>query len=840
MKKLILTTAAMALLSAGIMAQGSLKTIKPVKKNINPAQQVAGKQSGAPIPNRGCGTPVPTQQWDAAFNEMVENHKQDLMTGRTATTTYTIPIIFHVIHEGEAIGVGHNISNAQIQSQIAILNADYNGTGYNTSVYATLTNSVTGKPAFYEYAANTTGTNSVSAASKASNGSIAIGNAGIYFCLATKNPSGTTLAVAGIDRMSYTAIPGATKPSTSANVQTLMDGTIKPATIWDPTKYFNVWLSDGGTSGLLGYATFPPAAVSGSAAVSSSQNGGSTNGAFGMTVSSQSTTDGVWVVYNAIGNTGNVSSPYQYGRSLTHESGHWLGLRHIWGDGTCANDFCNDTPPAASANINTVSFPNPKYPFHAGTCTSAPSNSPDGEMYMNFMDYSGDAELWMFTTDQVNRFHAALASSPYRSGLTASAANLCAGVTQTYTTIVGAFTYPTSICTNAAASFVDASTGGPVVSWAWSVNPSTGVTINTATSQNPAITFPTAGTYTVTMVATNTVNASSVSHAVTVSSCTAAAGSCDTISNVNPADTITLYSASTGYVSGSGLLTASTGTVTYTIKTIGEVYNQSIYPTNVTQVKGAMLIFYRESTPNIGTKGTSVLTLKMTNTGTDGAGAIVPGTTAAATQTVSLTSVVASANTAGPDYMGNQLYDYTGYMKAYPVMFTTPVTMTSTFGLTLTLPTVSGDTAVVWSNDEYTSNTSGLGTGCIQLKPSNSTTTTWYNVESAIGIPISFGIIPIACTTTTTGIESNHLGSSITLFPNPNSGQFNFAVTLPEATNLNFTIVDMLGQTVYTRAENNVTNTILNVDLSNLAKGIYYANIVDSNNNKTVKKIIIQ
>ncbi len=833
MKKLTLTTAAFALLSAGVMAQGSLKLGAPVKKKLANQQTQSTSEPNTrtgQLPQRGCGTATPTKEWDEAFNEMVKIHKENVLNGRTAATTYTIPIIFHIIHEGEAVGVGHNISQAQVNSQIPILNADYNGTGYNTSLYSAMT--LSSKPAFYQYAA--VPSNSVAAASLNSGGGIAIGASGVYFCLATKNPSGVTLPEPGIDRQSYTVGANSTKPSASSNVQSLFDTKIKPATIWDPTKYFNVWVSDGGTSGLLGYATFPPVSATGSSAVSSSQNGGA-SGNWGMSATNQSTTDGVWCVYTGLGNTGAAASaPYNKGRTLTHESGHWLGLRHIWGDGTCANDFCNDTPPAAAANYVNCGQ---AYPYHSGTCTG---NSPDGEMYMNFMDYSNDCGMWMFTNDQVNRIHASLAGSAYRSNLTTSAANLCAGVTQTYTTIVAGFTYPSSICTNAAAVFTDASTGGPVVSWAWSSNPSTGVVINTATSQNPSITFPSAGTYVVTLAATNTVNTSSVSHTITVTSCTVAANSCDTLSNVNAADTITLYNASTGYLTGSGLLTASTGTVTYTNKTIGEVYSQSIYPTNVTKVKGAMIIFYRESASNIGTKGSSVLTLKMTNTGTDVSGGIIPGTTTAATQTLSLTSVVASANTAGPDYFGNNLYNYTGYMKAYPVMFAAPVTMTSTFGLTLTLPTVSGDTAVVWSNDEFTSNTSGLGTGCIQLKPSNSNTLTWYNIKSAVGLPISFGIIPIACTATTTDIETNHLGNSITLFPNPNSGQFNFAVTLPEATNLNFTIVDLLGQTVYARAENNVTNTILSVDLSNLAKGIYYANITDSNNNKTIKKIIIQ
>ena len=844
MKKLILTTAALALLSAGVMAQGTLG--KPIKKGFKNNQQTTERtdfstpdlKSGQ-LPKRGCGTPTPTKEWDAAFNDMVENHKQDLLTGRTTATTYTIPIIFHIIYtSGEAVGSGHNISQAQVNSQIPVLNADYNGTGYNTSLYSAMT--LSSQPAFYQYAA--AATNSVSPSSLASNGSIAIAASGIYFCLATKNPSGTTLAEPGIDRVTWNSISGATDPSlasSEASFTALMDGTIKPATIWDPTKYFNVWTSQGGTSavGLLGYATFPPVSATGSAAVSSTQNGAA-SGNFGMTASSQSTTDGVWVACTALGTTGSVSSPYNKGRTLTHESGHWLGLRHIWGDGSCVNDYCNDTPPAAAANFVNCGT---AYPYHAGTCTSSSvysgnstttvlgtqNNSVDGEMYMDFMDYSDDCGMWMFTTDQVNRFHASLAGSAYRSGLTASAANLCAGVT--VSTPTAAFTPPTSICSGVSTVFTDASTGPPA-SWAWSVNPSAGTVLTSSTVANPGITFPTAGTYTVTDAVTNTAGSNSVSHVVTVTSCTTS--SCDTLSNfiggVGTGDTLLLYTVTNGYLSGSSTLTTTT-TTTYKALNVGEMYAQASFPTNITQVKGAMILFFRDKTNNIGTKGTSALTLKMT-----GVASGVPNTTVAATQTLSLTSVTAASQVTSVHYAGDPSLNYgTDYITAYPVMFSAPVTFSADFFLTLSLPT-NTDTAVVFSNGGY----GATNTAAIQYK--SGTTSTWYALSSAFGQNFSFSIIPIACPATTTGIENNHLGSGINLFPNPNSGQFNFAVTLTEATNLNFTVVNTLGQVVYSKVENNVTNAVLSCDLTGLAKGVYYANITDSNNNRTVKKIIIE
>ncbi|HEY4797500.1 MAG TPA: zinc-dependent metalloprotease, partial [Bacteroidia bacterium] len=139
-----------------------------------------------------------------------------------------------------------------------------------------------------------------------------------------------------------------------------------------------------------------------------------------------STTDGFWAYANAFGSkniypSGIYDASYCYGRTCTHEIGHYLGLRHIWGDGSCVTDYCNDTPPATAANYTCPT----SYPFHAGTCTSSPSNSPDGEMTMNFMDYVYDNCMYMFTVDQTARIQTAMSSGTYRKNLNTSAATLC-------------------------------------------------------------------------------------------------------------------------------------------------------------------------------------------------------------------------------------------------------------------------------------------------------------------------------------------------------------------------------------------------------------------------------
>ncbi|HCM75674.1 MAG TPA: zinc metalloprotease, partial [Cytophagales bacterium] len=87
-------------------------------------------------------------------------------------------------------------------------------------------------------------------------------------------------------------------------------------------------------------------------------------------------TDGIVVAHRYFGRTGVVSAPFDKGRTATHEVGHYLNLRHIWGDATCGNDFVSDTPVHNTANYGCPSYP------HMSTCSGNPT-----EMTMNYMDY---------------------------------------------------------------------------------------------------------------------------------------------------------------------------------------------------------------------------------------------------------------------------------------------------------------------------------------------------------------------------------------------------------------------------------------------------------------------
>ncbi len=141
---------------------------------------------------------------------------------------------------------------------------------------------------------------------------------------------------------------------------------------WPAKRYLNIWVCNLG-GGLLGYAQFP---------------GGPAR------------TDGVVILHSGFGTTGTAKAPFDLGRTATHEVGHWLNLRHIWGDtmGCGGGDRVADTPNAAGPNYGKPTFP------HV-TC----NNGPNGDMFMDYMDYVDDAAMFMFTAGQVGRMNATLA-----------------------------------------------------------------------------------------------------------------------------------------------------------------------------------------------------------------------------------------------------------------------------------------------------------------------------------------------------------------------------------------------------------------------------------------------
>ena len=250
---------------------------------------------------------------------------------------------------------------------------------------------------------------------------------------------------------------------------------VKALSRWPNNKYLNYWVVKSITGGILGYAT-PP--------------GGNNN------------TDGVVCGHNYTGSIGTATTgSYNLGRTATHEVGHWLNLSHIWGDSNCGNDFVADTPTSQSSNFGCVSFP------HV-TC----NNGPNGDMFMNYMDYSDDACFNIFTAGQSARMNAALNNSTSGRNNLWTQANLIA--TGTDGTLPAACNLIADIsdnvqmiCAGDSIQFTDFSWNGDVDTWSWSFP---GGTPATSGLQNPTINYNIPGIFDVSLTVSNGAGSNSI------------------------------------------------------------------------------------------------------------------------------------------------------------------------------------------------------------------------------------------------------------------------------------------------------------------------------------------
>ncbi len=192
----------------------------------------------------------------------------------------------------------------------------------------------------------------------------------IQFCLSTIDPSGNPTT--GITRTSTST----TAFSSSDNMKFNSTGG-KDA--WPAGSYLNIWVCDL-SGGLLGYAQFPGGPAS---------------------------TDGVVIDYQYFGTTGTATAPFNLGRTATHEVGHWLNLRHIWGDGGCSvDDGVADTPESAAPNYGC--------PIGFSSCGGV-------NMVQNYMDYTDDACMNLYTAGQKTRMRALFDAGGARLSLLSSA-----------------------------------------------------------------------------------------------------------------------------------------------------------------------------------------------------------------------------------------------------------------------------------------------------------------------------------------------------------------------------------------------------------------------------------
>lgn len=270
---------------------------------------------------------------DFRFNQAeIEDYTRTcLRAGRSAPRkgVVKIPVVVHVVYKTAR----EKISNAQVLSQIKVLNQDFRKKNTDRSKVPSPFKPLAADPK-------------------------------IEFVLAKRDPKGKPTKGILWKKTNKSSF------STNDDVKSASTGGVEP---WDTTKYLNIWVCTLGGN-LLGYAQFP---------------GGPPDA------------DGVVILNTAFGTTGTASAPFNKGRTATHELGHFLNLSHIWGESrwpTCSDsDYVDDTPNQFAPNSGKPTFP-------SISC----ANDPDGDMFVNYMDYVDDAAMFMFTEGQVARMRATL------------------------------------------------------------------------------------------------------------------------------------------------------------------------------------------------------------------------------------------------------------------------------------------------------------------------------------------------------------------------------------------------------------------------------------------------
>ncbi len=340
-----------------------------------------------------------------------------------AGETRTIPVHVIVIYANS----NQNISEAQIQSQIDVMNLDYGGTNSD------------------------------------------LVNVPSDFTSVTSQGTGIQFYLSGIERHSDNTSEWGTNDAMK---------TAYPPT--SPSTTLNMWICNIGSS-ILGYAQFPGGAASTDGVVFSPQYCGSSD-----------YDDGSFYL----------SAPFDKGRTCTHEVGHYLNLRHIWGDGGCsASDYVDDTPSSDAANYNCPSHPD-------ASCNS-------NDMFMNYMDYVDDECMYMFSDGQSARMWACLNSSRLNLGTSDGNIDPTADAN-------GPYTGDANVSISFSSTGSDDSDGS-IASYAWSFGDGA-----TSTSANPSHSYSADGIYTVTLTVTDNEGATgSASTTATIGDVCSGTQACD-------------------------------------------------------------------------------------------------------------------------------------------------------------------------------------------------------------------------------------------------------------------------------------------------------------------------
>lgn len=714
---------------------------------------------------------------------------------QTQSSTYKIPLVVHVIHLGEPLGTGTNISDAQIYSAISSLNDAFGKTP----------------------------------------GSIYDGNGvdtDIEFCLASKDPNGNPTT--GINRINGTGTADYENIGIDSDTNEVQ---VKALSFWDNTKYYNIWVvseisDNNGGSGTQGYAYYPP------------------SGPF--------TEDGAVVLYNAFGFDPNMSLGYNLkpytnlNITLIHELGHGLDLFHTFqGDdggticppntpGQCATegDLVCDVPPHIRSASNCVPD---------GNANSCSPGSTAADYQHNYMDYSSDICQNMFTADQAARMVATLTT--LRSSLV-STANLaacgCAGSTVNISQTAG--TNP--VCAGQTVTFTAVPSGGsnPAYQWMLNNNPLSGET-------NVTLTSTSLGSGTVTCVMTVPGESPDTSNAITFTSnpnvvpvlytaqtsgtssactgdmlsfiATAVNGGTDPsyqwqingsnagtdtleFTSMLPAGTavITCILTSNKLCASPASVTSTPITVNVTAgPTVNFVSNQNICGgyvgvTNFSSTPSGANYTWTNSNPSIGLSGSG--------SGSVPSFTAVNSTNAPVTATISVTPVL------------------NGTCLGFPSTYTVTVNPTPTIllnGSSMTTFNVGSSYQWFLDNEPIPGATNPSH---IPVEQGS------YSIVIG-GNPCPSNII----TNTTAGVDDEQNNYFFTVYPNPNDGICTVLFNAPIKSVYKLELTNELGAAVYEETLAGFNGIYSkNLDLSHYGKGIYFISITGEGR-ETIRKIVV-
>ncbi len=723
-------------------------------------------------------------------HKILEINKRNL-SGKTQAGIVNIPIIVHVIHNGEPVGSGLNLSQAQIQAQIEVLNEDCRRKA--------------GTPGFNN--------NPVGA------------DIEIQFCLSPVDENGKAMTEPGIDRYNG---------NKSSWTREEIEGTLKSTTIWNPNLFYNIWtLKFGGTSSnLLGYAQFPD--QSGLTGLNETGGPGST--------------DGVVVQYTSFGSVdkGNfpiMQAPYNKGRTLSHETGHWLGLRHIWGDGNCADDFVSDTPPAAGASSGC-----PVGRFSCGATN----------MVENYMDYTNDACMNIFTKGQKTRMQAVIELSPRRKSLID--ANLCSPIVADVPT-PNFSSDKQVILLGGEVGFTDLSTNFPS-EWSWTFE---GGDPGTSIERNPRVKYSIPGIYKVTLQTKNTLGPSVLlekNNFITVSG----EGLCNSTTNfyINYTPSfipLSNYGSYTGYLTGHnslkskaiseffsnalgyefisgvkiqfGQVQALSDDATVTV-VVWNARGPQRAPGSVIERKVVLLKQIKEDIAN--SRPTTIILDRETPVFSKPYHVGIELNYTAG-NTIAIQSSADGEATSATSWIQDQM----GIWNPYAIAFGANIAMNikPVIGMNPSVQ-VSASKLLVYPGEEVVLNGRGASIfvwnaadGSVtnyagpQLIARPATTTTYTATGSGLVLCNKTASTTVYVRENITAVESDSFEAGISLYPNPGTSKLSVAIQNNEQGSINIQMLSMLGSEVMAPVvfQKEETSIIKTVDTSDLKAGLYLVSV---------------